>query len=818
MERLLKISVGAKRYSTHWAGKTTSWGKLKSALSKVKRTEENMAAYDRLPREEKLAIKDVGGFVGGTLEGENRKKSAVTGRTLFTLDVDFGSEDIWDLFNLFIGCSAVLYSTHSDRKNGPRHFRIVGPYTRPVSPIEHEAISRKLAETIGIEYFDDSTYEPSRLMYWPSVSSDQEYVYETCDGPELDPDKVLGLYGPADEWADPENWPRSSRVAEARKISKDKQGDPLQKPGIIGQFNRTYTIPTAISRFLPDVYTPTDKDDRYTYAAGTSAAGLVLYDGDTFAFSNHATDPISGLLVNAFDLVRIHKFGELDLTLRKEREVTDLPSFKAMAELALNDAGVKQTIVREKQDDLARDFAGLLPEGTDLSAPPARYDELDELLSPDGNKPSATADTSWQERLTMDRSGNVEGTAKNVYVIMKLDRRLAKAFAYNEFAGKIEVVRPLPWRARAFSTVWRDEDSSCLRNYLNFYYGMTVTKIADDVMQEVALENKFHPVKDYLGSCSWDGTPRIDTLFIDYLGAEDTPYVREVSRKTLLAAVSRIYQPGVKFDEMPILYGRAGIGKSTLIQRLAGEWYSENLKDVESKDALQCMEGRWILEMGELRAKRRADEEAMKAFLSRQIDIYRPAFGRYVKEIPRQCVFIGTTNDDEFIQDAEGDRRFWPITCTGGHIDEVFALDRGTVNQIWGEAVRMYQRHESLCLSSGSAKAVEAERSKFLSDAETGAMILDYLAQPVPENWNSMTIREKELYIPGTGVNEYQREYTCVAEIVAEMFRGDFIKYRLRVKRALRSTGEWGATGKNFRFGPGIGSQKAYKRVKTCDF
>ena len=797
MDRILTISTGKSRLSTAWQTKKTSWGKIVRALEKPRITPESMLEYNRMPRDTQSDVKDIGGYVGGIIDGTHRKASAVTARTMFTLDADYADDTTWDIYSIFIGCAAVKYSTHKDRKTA-RRFRIIGPYDREVTPEEHEAISRMIASIVGIDYFDDSTYQASRLMYWPSVSRDQSYDYAVLDGPTLCADEYLQMYGPGDSWKDVTQWPVSSRVGAARKKSASQQGNPLEKPGIIGQFCRAYTIEEAIEAFLPDKYISTEKEGRWTYAEGSTAAGLVLYDNGLFAYSNHATDPISGRLVNAYDLVRIHKFGSLDVNADPKTVITELPSSKEMKEFALHDGRVKRLISDEREASAQADFASI------TSALTPKEEETDD-------------DDSWKEKLKLNKYGVPEASARNMLLILLNDKRLKNKIKYDEFSHKFIVTADLPWRKKSFASTWVDEDDSCLRNYINIIYGTTTKFELKDAVVEIALNNKVHPVRQFLENIVWDGQERLDRIFVKYLNAADTEYVRAVTRCTLVAAVKRIFEPGCKFDEMLILAGPQAVGKTLLVQKLACGWFGKCSKDIENKDTLAALEGRWIIEMDEMRAKRKSDNNAMKSFLSTQSDIYRPAFGHYVKEFPRQCIFIGTTNDDDFLQDPTGDRRSWPIACKGTKTDLVSGLTRKEIEQIWGEAYFMYVMGESIKPSAAVLKTAEDERDKYKSDTEAAGIIEDYLDRPIKRDWDNMPMSDRinfmdtETIFNTDAPDCIPRDKTCVVEIIRELFNGD-LRQRTLVTAILKQSKKWRSAGKSIRFKQGMGVQRLYVR------
>ena len=284
----LKISVGLTRKDTHWKNKTISWDALITQLRDTVKTKETMAEYMAMKKDQQAEIKDVGGFVGGHLKTGRRLKGNVTCRSMLTLDIDFlgmSAEDFCDRRLELLGDSLwCVYSTHKHTPESPR-LRLLIPLSRDVSPEEYEAIARLVAEDIGIELFDDTTYQPSRLMYWPSTPRDGDYFCDHDGFEPMDADLVLARYT---DWQDMSLWPVSSRVHKELKQSLTKQEDPTKKPGIVGAFCRTYDIPAVIDKYLADKYEDCG-NGRYTYVDGSTSAGLVLYEDGLFAYSNHGT-------------------------------------------------------------------------------------------------------------------------------------------------------------------------------------------------------------------------------------------------------------------------------------------------------------------------------------------------------------------------------------------------------------------------------------------------------------------------------------------------------------------------------------------------
>ena len=346
----LTIATGRSRNETSWRPERITWEGLVDRLSRPIITKETGAQYHAMTRDERGNAKDVGGFVGGNFCG-NRKGMNVTKRCLLALDADYGDLSLWDEWEMMYGYAAFYYTTHSHTPEHPR-LRMVFPLSREVSREEYEAIGRKVASWLDIEAFDDTTYQSHRLMYWPSMPCDVDYLCGLCDGPWLDPDEVLATY---DNWHDVSSWPVSSRQQKVLERNRRQQGDPTAKGGIVGAFCRIYDVPRAIDTFLSEVYTPVS-DNRYTYVGGTSYGGLVLYDNGAFAYSHHDTDPISGMEVNAFDLVRIHKFKLLDSQAPEGTPVNELPSYNAMKEMLKDDPEITSQLYSAIRSTASQDF------------------------------------------------------------------------------------------------------------------------------------------------------------------------------------------------------------------------------------------------------------------------------------------------------------------------------------------------------------------------------------------------------------------------------------------------------------------------------
>jgi len=737
----LTISVATSCKALHWKKQTITWDKLIERLQSFTRTPETFAEYLNMTKTQQGKVKDTGGFVGGSLRGGRRKAQNVISRSLIALDADFADVDFIDKVRA-AGYEAVIYSTHSHTPEKLR-LRVVLPLSAEIPAEQYPAVSRKVAGMIGINQFDDTTYEAHRLMYWPSASQDAEVVFEHIEGSLLNPEDILLTY---EDWKDSSQWPMSDRVSKTRQSAMKKAGDPESKAGLVGAFCRTYDVPMAIETFLSDEYEACDIQDRYTYKKGSTAAGLVLYDG-VFAYSNHGSDPASGRLCNAFDLVRLHKFNGMDDDTEEDAPINKMPSYKAMQEFASKDAGVRRTLLTEKRQAACEDFTCH-----------ASDDEL----------------PAWETLLDYDTKGRVVNSIKNIRMILELDPEI-NGVAYNEHIDQDVLTKPMPWRCPSawHGAWWSDADDAELRGYIETHFGIWAPGKVRDAMAGASRKRAFHPVKDYLnGLPVWDGVPRIDTLLIDYMGAENNQYIRSVTRKMFIAAVARIYVPGIKFDNVIVLNGEQGIGKSTLFKLLGNKWFSDalTLSDTANKEGAEKLKGYWLIEVSELAGIKRADVEMVKSFISREKDIYRPAYDRRTKEFPRQCIIVASTNAETgFLRDTTGNRRFWPIKVGHG-TKKPWELTQDDVDQVWAEAKSYFKAGEPLYLTRDIEElAAEVQADAMELDDRQG-LVEEFLDRKLPEDWESRDLTERRLYMQSKDAGAVQRQAVCTMEILCELF------------------------------------------------
>lgn len=795
-DRQITISVGASRKATRWQPQILLISELYERLRAPSRSTETLAAYLQMSKPQQDDLKDVGGFVAGALSGPRRKGSAVAGRDVIALDFDNipagGTDAILRALD-GLGCGYCVYSTRKHHAAAPR-LRVLFPLDRTATADEYEPCARRMATYVGIQYADPTTFEASRLMYWPSCSADSEYIYQYADKPMLSADGLLATYT---DWHNMAEWPQVPGAAVNPARLAAKQGDPTTKTGIVGAFCRTYDIYAAMDKFLPGIYEPVDNaQDRYTFTGGSTTGGAIVYDDGKFLYSHHATDPCGGKLVNAFDLVRLHKFDDLDDTdaVKEGTPVNRLPSYTAMCELAVADPVVSGLLLKERWEDATEGFT------------------------------AESADGEWRSRLKVDSQGKPIKCMVNLQLVLENDPRLKGKLRLNLFSGRIDITGDMPWKRPGTSKTFNDDDAAQLRIWLEPLLGKVTKNDLLDAVSACAGDQAYHPVRDYLSALSWDGVPRLDTLFIDYLGAADSPFTRAVTRKAFTAAVARVMRPGVKFDTMLVLVGAQGRYKSTILAKMGGEWFSDSLRTFGDKDAMETIQGTWLNEVAEMQAMSKADVDAVKAFLTKTNDYYRAAYGRYTADRPRQCVFFGTTNSKECLVDPTGGRRWWPVDIDViNRKKNVFADLDGERDQLWAEAVSRWHMGEALHLPQELEAQAKVIQEDHRQRHPWEGLIADFLAQKIPREWPKWDVGQRMMFRNGGAHGEYDlvlRSRVCAVEIWCEALnkpKGDMQQRNAReINGLLEAMPGWAGVGVRDAGLP-YGKQRCFDRITATD-
>lgn len=799
----LTIAVGQSRLDKKYKNEDITWDNFCLKVRKTHRTAESMADYLTLSKERQDSIKDIGGFVGGHLTGGRKLATAVSTRQLITLDLDEAKKDFWDVFTMQYACAALTYSTHKHTPENPR-LRVVIPLNREVVIEEYEAICRRIASDTGMEQYDHTGFQASRLMYWPSTTKDGEYYYKEQDGIFLDADIVLDTYS---DWSDLSQWPLSSKEKKLIVKTSKQQGNPTQKGGLIGAFCKAYTIQDTINEFLPDVYKESSIPSRYTYCEATTACGAIVYD-DMFLFSHHSTDPCSGILVNAFDLLRIHTYGYLDTD--ADLISTAQPSFKECVKFLTTDIRTKKIIGQIRLEN-AKDIFKLKEEV-----------ELENEIDP----------LAWVTALSIDSRGKYLNTLSNINLILKHDDKFKNNLYYDSFSMRGFFKYSLDWRpidkTSHYEKYITDQDMHNIESYIEFTYGLSLGNGRLEKAISIHLQNnKVHPIKDRISAVKWDNEPRINRLLIDYFGVLPTRYSEEVIRKSMIGAVARLYSPGCKFDNVLTLVGGEGQGKSQFFKRLGyDEWFNDSftMTMLQSKEAFEQVQGSWIIEIPELAGMHKQDNDRIKAFLSSSKDKFRPSYGRLAIISPRQCVFFASTNEHGFLKSQNGNRRFWPVTTyTYKPEKKVFDMTDELVDQYWAEALVYYRRGEQLHLTEEVLNQALYEQAKYVEEDPIAIAILDFIAKPIPINYYNLLPYEKTDYYSNFNTERkdvIRRDTICMHDIFTHVMNRKIETYdKLNAKlirNAMTKIPGWLIVPEVKSFGKYFPAQgNSYRRILT---
>lgn len=793
------------------------------------RTPETLKAYRKLSPDEQKDLKTVAGWLFRT-HVERKKRNAKSGKpcNLVSLDIDGATPEFIDRMLAGCVCPTIEYFAHSTRSHTDEHprLRIYIPVYPAVTNDEYGPLARIIARMFDPEMgmVDKVSFRPGQMMYLPTCSIDGPYVFHRNEGKIIDPAKAFADFEVTDgDWRNLSNLPRCE--GEELREHASKAEDPTTKKGPVGDFCRAYDVIEAIEKFdLPyESVDDSSEKPRFTYTDGTTTNGAVVEDGGLFLFSHHGSDPCADRLVNAFDLVRLHKFGRLDEGESSDTPPTQLPSWKAMLDFIADDPEFRRQQAESRYDQQAM-FDDLMDDEPAAAGDDDPQADLDELVG----DPKAKR-TDWQLSLERARDGSVTNTVANLALIIANDRRIAPCVEFNAFREQVvtrvplktrlAVVARIPIRDRANGDVWQDQHTDALRILLESPNGPKLSgwglKPSDRDLQ-AAIGNAarlapFHPVRERLAAVPWDRVPRVETLFIDFLGADDNAYHREAARKFMVAAIARAFEPGHKFDFVPIFEGMQGKRKSTFIRVLALDWFEELKGDFgDEKRLVEQMMGAWILELPELSVLRRSDIEEVKAFVSASHSTVRLSYGRLPKVFLRQCVFMGTTNQDSYLVDDTGNRRWWPVRCEVEEID----TDRlkKVVHQLWAEALHLYRQMRQdqpegilpLYLTDPEARRIAGEvqeSRRTVNDTDiTAGMIQEWLDTPA--------IRER------MGEATYIRMTTCIAQIWKEALGGNkppTTTESWMIGKSLRKIG-WEARRKVERF-PGYGVTQVFKRT-----
>lgn len=377
-----------------------------------------------------------------------------------------------------------------------------------------------------------------------------------------------------------------------------------------------------------------------------------------------------------------------------------------------------------------------------------------EAYTPKRKRPVQPINNNVYDLLDTDKNGKPLNSRLNIQKLFEHDEVLKHVGRNNLFTGYSEIYKKPSWRTKNDNTtLWSDTDEAEVRNYISIKYGIEAKQKIEDRLKAQFYKNSYHPIKDYLSNVKWDGQQRMETFFIDFLGADDTPHNRAVTKVSLIGAVKRIFEPGSKHDTVLILQGAQGVGKSFILSKLGMEWFNDSIVDMKNKDGYEAVRSSWIIELGELSSLKRSQIEDVKQFISAKEDIYRPAYGKNIIRSPRQSVFFGSTNDLQFLKDDTGNRRFYIVNVEKNKrkLDPYKDLDQDYINKVWAEAKHLYDAGHRNYLDDKEDAEILVETQKIQSDhVENDGMLgqmEQFVYKPVPINWDRLSMANRQEYI-----------------------------------------------------------------------
>ncbi|WP_127562457.1 VapE domain-containing protein [Nioella ostreopsis] len=758
---------------------------------KMKAAKGDKDANDRLLRHKRMP----GNYTTAVYSGNARKKTDLLGKSAVVLDIDHANhEQIAAIRAGLTPVSKWAWFMHTSRSHYPEKpkVRLIVWVNRLMTLDESHAIHRLVATFLldepgeSIEIVDLVSFRANQTMFWPSISKGQEFFTEENVAPVLDVDEFLAGHP---EWSNVLALPHQEDEKVRNGDPNATMADPREKPNPIGAFCRAYTVEDVIEKWLSETYIPGDSETeiRYTYAPGTASNGAVVYEDGLFLHSNHGSDPLDGS-ANAWDLLRVHKFGHLDDDTKEDMSPSQFPSYKAMVKLAQADPDVASAqfaglddVLDELDDEDEDDAEG--QGGDDLADLIGEVpDDLDDLIGepsakkkdkPEKKKDKAEkSNEGWQANFLRKANGDLTPALNNITLICQNDRRIAPSVRFNDFtkdpvcmkpirAPKMQLPSPtVSPKDRKHGRKWDENDDIAITLIAsgNAARGGYETEFSKQNVQAAvmaaAVLNPIHPVKDFLEEhhAEWKrrGSPRgiAERVSVDYLKTPDTPFHRQSMLLYLVAAVARIYEPGCKFDQIFIIEGPEGSRKSSFFKVLHGGFAAELDCDLEDTGRfVEATRGRWCLEMAEMRAAKAADSETLKRMLSTASDTHRLAYAAREMTFDRQFVVGGTSNLDNYLSDPTSNRRYWihrtPLTRFN-------PIDTDLLHEnlwaIWGEAMQVYldMRAEQptgelrLDLTDREVileQAAIAEGSRKLTNTEELAFVIqDWLEKPFPAN------------------------------------------------------------------------------------
>jgi len=772
----LAVATAPKRDSKQWKNEVVSWSEIRDWMGQPANK------------------KEAGNYVLGRLVADGRRNNkTVEARSALTLDVDHPDGGFLETLETQEYLH-IWHSTYSSTPDNPR-YRIIIPLDREISPAEYEAAARGVMQVLGDDNFDPGSIEYARYMFKPSSQKPTWFVWGEGGAKIAHAEDLIALA------------PASLAGLPPIRPGRNKR-DPFKIEGLVGQFNRAYQ---DFDELIAEYDLPYEKhsEKRWTLKGAIGSAAGVGEVAAGLWYSHHGGDPAHGEACTAFDMVRLHLFGHMDEDVKPTTPVNRKPSYTAMVDLASDDDRVKTAVFR----DLEEDFQDILGDDPEPSTT-APVDDSEE----DVEKPR-----DWRTQLAINRAGNVVDSFDNWKLISENDPDF-QALTFNEMTSSIEIDRDLSWRAfKPSNRGWMEADLKHMKIMMERRYRLKVAKERIDEMVTLrAFDRAVDPVADYLRRLEgkWDGTARLETCLP---GVKPTDFTRLVARKSLVAAVARAMDPGVKWDHVLVLFGDEGKGKSYWIDKMSMGWTAD-LGDIRRPDTLLKISRTWIVVSDEGHSLKKADADEQKEFLTRRVDVFRAPYERAPADHPRRCVIWGSTNDDVFLRRQQGNRRFL-IVHTDGKVD-FDLLTPDYVDQVWAEAYHLWQQGEQLWLTDEESALAHQEREYYTEDDSLAGRIEDFLNMRVPNDWATMGRGSRTQFYRDyqDGMIEAEEtgseiKLTCPVQIWYELMgevRNPSKKDLQDIRESMKNVSGWRRVKNPVWFGGGYGTQRVYERFDAA--
>lgn len=652
-------------------------------------------------------------YLPGELKNHHRKSVNVINRSVITLDLDGALEGGFEALCGFLSDFYYFWHTTYSHSEEKPSYRFLVPLAEPVTPGQYGDLVRQIIAANPQASIDAASAKPAQIMFTPACKDLFSYDYGVHEG-----SLVNGA-----QWLASVNGGES--VVPLGRL--DKKGEPAEAPGIVGQFNRAYpNLDELIAVFeLPYELDGASGRYRYTGSSATATPGMrELDERPGLYYSWHAHDPAAGHAQNAFDLVRIHKFGHLDTGYKGP--VNRAPSYTACRDFLDTHKGFNKRAAAQAYETVISSLSDQENSGAARTTPARKTSTSVEVLTTE-----EIDNTQWVSQLEVDRkTGKFVDSLRNLTLIFDNDPQM-KGIGWCERGEYFTDADPHNWPDTKRSPKLTENQKVLLRNRYENVYGLKVPpERLVQIFAERKATNSFDPVCVYLESLRWDGNKRMETCLP---GVEDNEYNRMVARKVLIAAVARAFEPGVKVDEALILVGPEGIGKSSWIEEMA-KGFSVEFQNIESKDTVQILSETWIAMAEESEVVAKSDFNRLKSFLTQTSDTYRVPYAVEPETRLRRWVVWGSTNDMELLRERDGNRRFLMVECVRPRDFDLLTPEY--VDQIWAEAVHAYLMGESHVMNSFERELARSAREQHIhSDALTES-IAEHLRLPITSDWH----------------------------------------------------------------------------------